>query len=86
MDIKEIKILKDIVSTLDENESIELIVTKMSSVKGMTDAIMYKLMDEDKNCTHPKEHRLNLTVMGSKEEWECKLCGYHSKDGEEVES
>jgi len=38
------------------------------------------LLDDEEKCEH--KNRINLTVMGGPEEWQCRDCGYHYKEGE----
>lgn len=34
-------------------------------------------------CEHPENRRINLSAMG-REEWRCKDCGLHVRNGESV--
>lgn len=76
--VKQIELIKGLLDTIDFEENNSLTINTLGSVKGLMDNIMYKLVDEQtKNCDHPESYRLNLTSLGGKEEWECKLCEFH---------
>lgn len=81
---KQIALIKGLLDTVDLEEDNALTINTIGSVKGLLDNIMYKLVDEQtKNCVHPEAYRLDLSSMGSPEEWECKLCEYHYIEGQE---
>jgi len=78
---KYIGMIKNIAEMSETSENLDFIVNNLASIRNMTDAAIQLAMDVDKQCTHPVEHRLNLSTMGKPEEWQCKLCGYEYKEG-----
>lgn len=63
----------------------QALINQLVSMRAAIDACLFLLQEEEINdeCNHPEQHRLNLTTMGGKEHWSCKVCGYEYIEREE---
>lgn len=64
-------------------------VNQLLSIRASIDACLFILEEEgnydDEVCRHPYEHRIDLSTMGGKDSWKCKVCGYIWVEGEKSE-
>lgn len=47
------------------------------SMRAQIDALLDLLGEGgEQGCQHPPDQRLNLTVLGGPDQWQCRACGY----------
>lgn len=59
-------------------------LNQINAIRTMLDALeieVRKEPDPKKDCKHRNIN--NLTTMGGPDEWKCKDCGFHYKEGNE---
>jgi len=73
---------------MEDNEKL-IIYNIVLSMQAQIQSLFFLLEKNDlseeeiqENCNHPANNRKNYTVMGGKEHWVCKLCGYEYKEEE----
>ena len=71
--------------TVDERTR-EAIIRQLLAIQTQCDAALALLgvesttgSDIPQKCEHPPEKRVNHSVMGGPEDWECSVCGFHYK-------
>lgn len=62
------------------------VLNQIYAIRTMLDVLEQEIKkepDPQKECDH--RNVTNLTTMGGSDEWKCKDCGFHYKEGDEEE-
>ena len=59
----------------------DILISQLFAARQQIDATLVVLgvtvEDGDAKCEHPKDKRVDHSVMGKPEQWECTVCGFH---------